>query len=82
MTTPKHQQVRSRNEKFAEKTATRIWSEQATEDNPYIAESALCHGYDLFELVDQCSFVQVLYLLYRGELPSKDQEKLLESLMI
>ncbi|MEO0443963.1 MAG: citrate synthase, partial [Pseudomonadota bacterium] len=28
------------------------------------------------------SFVQVLYLLYRGELPSKDQEKLLESLMI
>lgn len=78
----KHEQVRSRNEPFVERTATRIWQEQSSADNPYIASSALCHGYDLLELMEKRSFVDVFYLLFRGELPSKDEAQLLQSLMI
>jgi len=78
----KHEQVRSRNEPFVAHTATRIWQEQPTIDNPYIAASALCHGYDLFELMAKRSFVDVFYLLFRGELPSEADAELLQHLMI
>lgn len=78
----KHEQVRSRNEPFAERTSTRIWQENASDDNPYIASSVLCHGYDLFELMEKRSFVDVFYLLFRGELPSKPEAQLLQHLMI
>lgn len=79
---PKHDQVRSRNEPFTEKTATRIWSELPSDDNPYIAAKTFCHGYDLIELMEKRSFVDVFYLLFRGELPSKAEAQLLQSLMI
>lgn len=82
MSEHKHDQVRSRNEPFVERTATRIWSEQPSDDNPYIATHALCHGYDLFELMEKRSFVDVFYLLFRGELPTKDDAQLLQALMI
>ena len=78
----KHEQVRSRNEPFVQRTATRIWQEQPSDDNPYIAASALCHGYDLFELMEKRSFVDVFYLLFRGELPGAAEAKLLQQLMI
>jgi len=78
----KHEQVRSRNEPFAQRTATRIWHEEPSSDNPYIATSALCHGYDLFELMEKRSFVEVFYLLFRGELPGKAEAALLQALMI
>jgi citrate synthase len=74
--------VQSRNEPFAERTATRIWQEVATPDNPYLAASARCHGYDLMELMQSRSFVEVLYLLFRGELPATHEAVLLEQLMI
>lgn len=78
----KHDQVRSRNEPFVARTATRIWKEEPSGDNPYIASSALCHGYNLFELMEKRSFVDVFYLLFRGELPSKAEAQLLQQLMI
>ena len=81
-TAHKHDTVRSRNEAFVDKTSTKIWCEQACEDNPYLAQSALCHGYDLIELMQKRSFVDVLYLLFRGELPCAAQTQLLETLMI
>jgi citrate synthase len=74
--------VRSRNEPFTDRTATKIWSEEPSDDNPYIAKSALCHGYDLFELMEKRSFVDVFYLLFRGELPNKADAQLLQTLMI
>jgi citrate synthase len=78
----KPEKVRSRNEPFVQRTATKIWQEQPSTDNPYIAASALCHGYDLFELMEKRSFVDVFYLLFRGELPSAPDAKLLQQLMI
>lgn len=77
-----HDQVRSRNEPFAERATTKIWKEIPSDDNPFIAAEALCHGYPLFDLMKQRSFVDVFYLLFRGELPSPAEARLLEALMI
>lgn len=77
----KHGEVRSRNDAFAVRTATRIWSETPS-INPYVASQVHCHGYDLAELMEKRSFVDVFYLLFRGELPGKAEAELLEKLMI
>lgn len=81
---PEHQHdpVRSRNEPFVERTATRIWHEQASADNPYITADVLCHGYNLLELMEKRSFIDVFYLLFRGDLPTKTEAQLLQALMI
>lgn len=78
----KHQDVKSRNENFTEKTATKIWREIPSEHNPYISVTHECFGYDIFELMKERSFIDVLYLLFRGELPSENDAKILETLMI
>ena len=75
-------QVRKRDDHFVKHTATRIWQEVPSPDNPYIAAECRCHGYDLMELMQKRSFVDVLYLLFRGELPTVDEARLLETLMI
>ena len=71
-----------RNERFVSRISTRIWSESPSPDNPYVAEHIYCHGYDIFELINKRSFVDVLYLLFQGELPNKAQSQLLEALFI
>ena len=82
MTSSERTKVKSRNEAFVDKTETRIWYEEPSNDNPYIAENNFCHGYDILELAKKRSFVDTLYLLFRGELPSKENSKILEYLMI
>jgi citrate synthase len=82
MDKPATQVEKSRNDKFAEKISTRIWKEEVSTDNPYIASKSFVHGYELLELMHHRSYVEVLYLLFRGELPGKEQASLLESLMI
>ncbi|QEI11412.1 citrate synthase family protein [Cellvibrio japonicus] len=79
---PDHGKVEHRNQVFEERVATRIWGEVPCQDNPYIATKVLCHGYDLLELMNKRSFVDVFYLLFRGELPGAEQAQLLEQLMI
>ncbi|HHJ17411.1 MAG TPA: citrate synthase [Gammaproteobacteria bacterium] len=74
--------VKRRKENFAERTMTRIWEEQPADHNPYVATSCRCHGYDLLDLMAERSYVDVLYLLFRGELPTEDQAALLKALMI
>ncbi len=76
------EKAQSRNHAFSKKTTTRIWKETPCDDNPYITESVLCHGYDLYELMNKCSFSDMFYLLFRGELPKPNDSKLLETLMI
>lgn len=78
----KHRSVESRNAPFVKRTVTGIWLEKAAEDNPYITTQAWCQGYDLLELMQHRSFVEVLFLLFSGELPDAKQLKLLESLMV
>ncbi|HEY5672239.1 MAG TPA: hypothetical protein VIR78_00875 [Malonomonas sp.] len=71
-----------REQKFTNRPATKIWCETPAADNPYIAEKVHCHGYNLMELMQKRSFPEVLFLLFKGELPSADQVQLLEQLMI
>lgn len=73
---------RLRNSKFSSKIRTRLWAETPSLHNPYIAQSCRCHGYDLFELIEKRTFIDVLYLLFQGELPGTDQARILETLMI
>lgn len=80
--TTERKQVESRNDVFAERTATKIWLEIENQHNPFLADACLCHGYDLLELTQKRSFVEVLYLLFRSELPLPDEARLLEQLMI
>ena len=80
--TRKYQQTRGRKESFSDRLSTRIWFEKGDNENPYIAKSCHCYGYDLLELIEKRSFIDVLYLIMRGELPSPNQAELLENLMI
>ncbi|MDH5297772.1 MAG: hypothetical protein OEV91_01995 [Desulfobulbaceae bacterium] len=74
--------VKRRKAQHVARTVTKIWYEKPTAQNPYLAERCYCYGYDLHELIRQKSFVDVFFLLFAGELPSQEQSKLLEALMI
>lgn len=75
-------EVVRRDDQFVEKSSTKIWNEHPSKNNPYIAESVSCHGFDLITLLQKRSFVDVVYLLFRGELPGKNEAELFEKLMI
>jgi len=74
--------VKKRDIKFASRTVTRIWDEEPASGNPYLAEKCRCHGYDILELARRCSFIEVLFLLFSGDLPTENQADLLETLMV
>lgn len=74
--------VRLRGDRFAERMTTAIWHERPSAENPYIAEQCLCHGYDLLELAEKRGFSDVFFLLFNGELPTGEQARLLEALMV
>ena len=78
----KKMKVTSRQDVFKSKPETKIWYEHPRKDNPYLAETSSCHGYDLRELIKSQSFVDVFFLLFKGELPEKHESALLEKLMI
>lgn len=77
-----HGKVRRRDEEFTQRAVTKIWRESPSPENPYLTESCRCHGYDLLELMDKRGFVETLLLLFRGDLPSRDETRLFEQLMI
>lgn len=70
--------VRKRKDRFAEKLSTSIWQEIAGEQNPYLAESIRCHGYDVLELIRSRDYLDMFFLLFRGELPEAREKRLLE----
>ena len=62
---------------------TRIWQEEAEPDNAFAALSCHCNGYDVYgELLTKASWIEYLFLLFRGEAPTPQQAKLLEGLAI
>lgn len=67
---------------YSKKISTTICYEKPSTTNPYIAESISLHGYDLFELTQKKSFLEVLLLLNTGSLPSSKDVELLNALMI
>ncbi|HEX8962458.1 MAG TPA: hypothetical protein VF801_05600, partial [Rhodocyclaceae bacterium] len=62
---------------------TRIWLEEPEPDNEFAARAAYCHGYDVFgEMIGRARWVEMIYLLFRGEAPSRDETELLEALAV
>lgn len=62
---------------------TRIWREVPETDNPFATQAAYCHGYDVFgEMLGHARWVDMLYLLLRGEAPSRVQADVLEALAV
>lgn len=67
---------------FASRISTNIWHEKPSQTNPYISEISRLHGYEFSELVNKKSFIEVLYLLFKGELPTTREKVMLEHLMV
>ena len=58
-----------------------IWHEESDDD--LTARVARCHGYDVYgEMLGQSSWMETVYLLFRGELPSREALALLEILAV
>lgn len=81
MTTPTSR-VKSRGERFATRLKTQITAESPSEKNPYLVDSASYYGYEHFELMEKCSYSDVMFLLFRGELPTKTESEIFRSLSI
>lgn len=66
-----------------ERIRTRIWREEAEPDNPFAARAAYCHGYDVYGgMLGQSRWVEMLYLLFRGEAPTSTQSEMLEAVAV
>lgn len=62
---------------------TRIWREEAEDDNPFATRAAFCRGYDVFgAMVGSARWVEMLFLLLRDELPGKAALDMLETLAV
>lgn len=62
---------------------TRIWKEEPEAENPFAAKAAYCFGYDVFgQMLGNARWVEMLYLLFRGEAPSKQQADLIEAVAV
>lgn len=62
---------------------TRIWLEEPEPDNAFATRAAHCHGYDVYgEMLGRASWVDMIYLLFRGERPTTAQAETLDALAI
>lgn len=62
---------------------TRIWQEEPEPDNPFATRTAYCRGYDVFgEMVGNARWVEMLFLLFRDELPDAAALNMLEALAV
>ncbi len=65
------------------KIQSHIWCEDPEPDNPYVAQAAYCYGYDVYgEMVGNARWVEMLFLLFRGEAPTPSQADRLEALAV
>ncbi len=69
-----------------EKTAhlqSRIWLEEPEPNNPFACRAAYCHGYDVYgEMLGKAGWADMVYLLFKGEAPSRAQVAVLELLAV
>ncbi|MDY0014216.1 MAG: hypothetical protein RBS40_15180 [Rhodocyclaceae bacterium] len=62
---------------------TTIWQEVPEPANPYAAQVARCHGYDVYgEMLGHAGWADMVFLLLTGERPDTRQKAMLESLAV
>jgi len=60
-----------------------IWLEEPEPNNAFACRAAFCHGYDVYgEMLGNAGWVDMLYLLFRGEAPSRSRAAALEILAV
>jgi citrate synthase len=60
-----------------------IWREEPEPNNPFACRAAYCHGYDVYgEMLGSARWVDMLYLLFKGEAPSRARAAALEILAV
>lgn len=60
-----------------------LWREEPESDNPFAAKRALCAGYDVFgDLLGKASWVEFVYLLFKGERPTPVEAALFNDLAV
>ncbi len=74
--------VRNRGKQFATRLATNISQEVASDHNPYLVKQVRYHGYDHLDLMDNCELSDIIFLLFRGELPNSEQRELFRRLAV
>jgi len=67
---------------FAKKISTKICYEKPCKDNPFVAEESYLYGYDVLGLIENYSYIEVVYLLFCGELPSEEKLQLFNALAV
>ena len=62
---------------------SRIWLEEPEPTNPFVCRAAYCHGYDVYgEMLGNAGWADMLYVLFKGEAPSRSQADALEMLAV
>jgi citrate synthase len=62
---------------------SRIWREEPEPNNAFACRTAYCHGYDVYgEMLGNAGWVDMFYLLFKGEAPSRAQASALEVLAV
>jgi citrate synthase len=62
---------------------SRIWLEEPEPNNAFACRAAYCHGYDVYgEMVGSAGWADMLYLLFKGEAPTRSQAAALQILAV
>lgn len=65
------------------KASTKLCLEIPCDENPYQAKNLYVSGYDIEELADKCSFIDMIFLLFTGEFAKTPEDKeLLKTLQV
>lgn len=68
---------------FGQVIHSAIWQEEAEPENPFTARTCYCSGYDVYgDLLGKASYLEYLYLLFKGERPAQASLAALEILAI
>lgn len=66
-----------------EKITTKIWREEEEPDNPFVAKTSYCSGYDVYgDLLGKITWPEYIYLLFKLEKPQPWQSNLIETIAI
>lgn len=67
----------------AEVIYTKIWQEEVSDDNPFVADKCFCSGYDVYgQLLNKASWFEYIWLLFKLERAEPWQINLLEKVSI
>jgi len=62
---------------------SQIWSERPEPTNPFATRIAYCRGYDVYgDMLGKARWVDMLFLLFRGDRPSPSDASLLEAVAV